>query len=169
MLYFSPPCSKEHGSCIVPHSDRAKQRKCPIMDLKDSEERSDREREKGRGRQRGARWSESVKERPKRCCYEEAQPLLVRRVSFFFFSDLSALRLRSWLHQSAELYKGWRTYGAGFAEKATRRKASTTKCMWIPCEFPKGEISMFSFASCLLNLVHCSSIHTYAEEFRLKQ
>lgn len=55
------------------------------MDLKDSEERSDREREKGRGRQRGARWSESVKERPKRCCYEEAQPLLVRRVFFFFF------------------------------------------------------------------------------------
>lgn len=31
MLQFSPPCSKEHGCHIVPHSDRAKQRKFPII------------------------------------------------------------------------------------------------------------------------------------------
>lgn len=41
MLYFSSPCSKEHGCGIVRHSNRAKQRKCPIMDWKASEEQSD--------------------------------------------------------------------------------------------------------------------------------
>lgn len=48
MLYFSSPCSKEHGWGFVCHSNRAKQRKCPIMDWKASEEQSD-EREGGEG------------------------------------------------------------------------------------------------------------------------
>lgn len=39
MLYFFSPCSKEHGCCIVRHSNGAKQRKCPIMDWKASKER----------------------------------------------------------------------------------------------------------------------------------
>lgn len=41
MLYFSSPCSKEHGCGIVRHSNWAKQRKCPIMDWKASEEQSE--------------------------------------------------------------------------------------------------------------------------------
>lgn len=41
MLYFSSPCSTEHGCGIVRHSYRAKQRKCPIMDWKGSEEQSE--------------------------------------------------------------------------------------------------------------------------------
>lgn len=61
------------------------------MDLKDSEERSDREGERERERAGGgARWRESVKERQKRCRYKEMLPLLGRRVFFFFFRFIGA-------------------------------------------------------------------------------